>query len=200
MNSLDLSFIAYRNARSRLDKAIENYTSLCQEEEKTTVILYNEAEPFASLNETIFWAMSIYDLIAGIKTNGYNEIKPLISSLRLIVNAMKHNKNVFDSNSFSSPGLHIAVGVEDGENAPVITDVQITPTILFAELKDINLDSQNVGQIKNYNNLIKGHSLSEIMKQLDSAIELLDSIRKSRSSSLIKYKKDGERYGRKQQP
>ena len=179
MNSLDLSFIAYKKARGRLDKALEDYISLCQEGKQTTVILYNDAEPFASLNETIFWAMSIYDLIKEIKTNGYNEIKPLISSLRLIVNAMKHNKNVFDTNSFSSSGIHIAVGAEDGENAPVITDVQITPTILFAELKDINLGPQNDGQIRNYNNLIKGKSLSEIMKQLDSAIELLDSIRKS---------------------
>ena len=92
---------------------------------------------------------------------------------------MKHNKNVFDTNSFSSSGIHIVVEVKDGESAPEIMDVQITPTILFAELKDINLGPQNDGQIRNYNNLIKGKSLSEIMKQLDSAIELLDSIRKS---------------------
>ncbi len=179
MNSLDLSFLAYKNARGRLDKALEDYISLCQEGKQTTVILYNDAEPFASLNETIFWAMSISNLIKPNEKNGYNEFIPFMSALRLIVNAMKHNKNIFDTNPFSCPGFHIAVGAEDGESAPEITDVQITPTILFAELKDINLGSQNDGQIRNYNNLIKGKSLSEIMKQLDSAIELLDSIRKS---------------------
>ena len=179
MNSLDLSFAAYKNARCRLDKALEDYSKLCLSQGANTVVLFDDAEPFASLNESIFWALSIFDLVEKkIGKGAFNGICQFTSALRLIVNAMKHNADVFVPST--KPGYTIAVGVQDGEKAPIITDVKLTPTILFADLEGINLKDKNDNKINNYNRRIKGHKLSEIMEELDSTVELLDSKRKQK--------------------
>lgn len=172
MNSLHLAVKAYENARNRLDEAIESYLTLCQKTGSNTVILYNDVEPFASLNETLFWAMSIFDLTKELNgSTDYSEIEKCMSALRLIVNIMKHTKTVFDPYAFSHPGISISVKVTEGENGPVFEDVQIKPTLVFAEISEIKIEGQNKGQKRNYDDLIKGKKLSEVMDKLDSVID-----------------------------
>ena len=149
MNSLDLSFMAYENAKRRLNKAIDDYLILCKNAGANTVVLLNDVEPFASLNETLFWAMSIFELTKEINgSNDYSEIAPFMSALKLIVNILKHNKTVFDPYIFSHPGVSISVSVSDGTTAPIIEDVQIEPTLVFAEITDIKIEKRNKNQEK----------------------------------------------------
>lgn len=174
MNSLYLAVKAYDNARKRLNEAVESYLALCQNAGTNTVVLYNDVEPFASLNETLFWAMSIFDLKKELDySTDYSEIERFMSALRLIVNIMKHSKTDFDPYVFSHPGISISVRVTDGENGPTFEDVQIKPTLAFADITDVIIEKRNKNQKKNYNNLIKGKKLSDIMDQLDTIIESL---------------------------
>ena len=174
MNSLYLAVKAYENARKRLNEAVESYLTLCQKAGTNTVVLYYDVEPFASLTETLFWAMSIFDLKKELdNSTDYSSIEKYMSALRLIVNIMKHTKTAFNPYVFSHPGVSISVGVTDGENGPIIEDVQIKPTLIFADITDVIIEKRNKNQEKNYNNLIKGKKLSDIMDQLDMIIESL---------------------------
>jgi hypothetical protein len=179
MNSLDLSFLAYKNARGRLDKALEDYSTLCRKDGLNTIFYTDDVEPFASLNEAIFWAISIFDLVQKLKNDAdYESITHFMSAIRFIFNLMKHHPTIFDTKAFSSPGTKISADVEEGENGPIIKCVHFRPTLGFSELNGIDLQDRENQKI-NYNELLKDRSLPYVMSKLDSAIELLNSIRKS---------------------
>ena len=170
MKSTELAFKAYEQARKRVDVGYNNYIADCESHGKQTVLLFSDVEPFASINETLFWAMSLYDMVPNKKTIE-KDTKKFMSGLKFVVNTMKHSENVFDTYAFSHPGVKISVKVTDSSNGPVFEEVNLEPIILFASFDSKDVPDNNKQQLNNYNDLIKDRSIPEIMSTLDSYIQ-----------------------------
>ena len=75
MDNIELSIKAYMQARKRLQHGYEKYIMLCKNAGPNTVMLLESVEPFAALNEAIYWGISLYerkikhpdDFMSGIK-------------------------------------------------------------------------------------------------------------------------------------
>ncbi len=174
MKSTELALKAYKQARKRVDVGYNNYIADCESHGKQTVLLYSDVEPFASINETLFWAMSLYDMVSK-KQSIKEDIKKFMSGLKFVVNTMKHSESAFDTYAFSHPGVEISVKVTDSSNGPVFEEVNLEPTILFAKFDGKNISKANIRQFNNYNNLIKEKSIPQIMSTLDLYIqEMID--------------------------
>lgn len=175
MKSTELAFKAYKQARIRVDAGYNNYISDCESHGKQTVLLCSDVEPFASINETLFWAMSLYDMVSKKKAIE-EDIKKFMSGLKFVVNTMKHSESAFDTYAFSHPGVEISVKVTDSSKGPVFEEVNLEPTILFAGFDGKNIPNKNKGQLDNYNKLIKEKSIPQIMSTLDLYIQEMTDI------------------------
>lgn len=174
MKSTELALKAYKQARKRVDVGYNNYIAACESNEKQTVLLYSDVEPFASINETFFWAMSLYDMTSK-KQAIEEDIKKFMSGLKFVVNTMKHSESAFDTYAFSHPGVKMSAKVTDTPNGPVFEEVNLEPSILFAGFDGKNIPNKNKGQLGNYNKLIKEKSIPQIMATLDLYIqEMID--------------------------
>lgn len=174
MKSTDLAVKAYMQARKRMDDGYNRYIESCKKAGKNTVILYNDIEPFASLNETLFWAMSLYDMVKNNKEIR-SDIRKFMSGLRFIINTMKHSVNVFDSYSFSHPGIYLSVKIDDTATGPVFEDVHLEPILIFSDFDGSNVPNNNRNQLRCYRNLIKGKSIPQTMHILDSYMQELSN-------------------------
>ena len=93
MNSIQLSIQAYVQARKRFKLGYENYIALCMDAGPNTVVLSEDVEPFAALNESIFWGISLYE-------RKCKKDSDFISGIKYICNTMKHCDEIFQIYSF----------------------------------------------------------------------------------------------------
>lgn len=170
MKSTELAFKAYKQARKRVDDGYNHYISNCETRGEQTVLIDIGIEPFASINETLFWAMSLYDMMSK-KKSIEKDVKKFMSGLKFVVNTMKHSESAFDTYVFSHPGVKIVAKVKDSSNGPVFEKVKLEPTILFASFDSKDIPDKNKQQFNNYNALIKDRSIPEIMFTLDLYIQ-----------------------------
>lgn len=175
MKSTELAFKAYIQARKRMDEGYDDYVKSCQKSNKNMVMIYNGIEPFASLNEALFWAMTLYDLVKD-NMEHKSEIFNYMSGLKFIINTMKHSKKIFDPYSFCHPGIKISGKVKTTPTGPVFEELNFDPIIVFSDFDESHVPRKNLKQLSNYNALIKGKNLSEIMRILDSYMQELLNI------------------------
>ena len=93
MDNIELSIKAYMQARKRLQHGYEKYIMLCKNAGPNTVMLLESVEPFAALNEAIYWGISLYE----------RKIKhpdDFMSGIKYISNTMKHCEKGFPVFSF----------------------------------------------------------------------------------------------------
>lgn len=164
MDNIELSIKAYIQARKRLQQGYEKYITLCKNE-RNTVILLEDVEPFAALNEAIFWGISLYE----------RQIKcpdDFILGIKYISNTMKHCEKGFPVFSFCHPAVKISVKAYDTPSGPVIEDAFLEPDLTFGNLNEVpkGRGKNPNGQREKYIQNIQGKSIPEIMNKLDTLL------------------------------
>ena len=163
MDSIKLSINAYIQARKWLIAGYDNYIALCAKEGPQTVILSEDVEPFAALNETIFWGISLYERKNKVADD-------FMSGIKFIFNTMKHCDTSFQVYSICHPGIKISIKVHEGPDGPAFTDASIKPDLIFGEIEDIPIYKKNKNQRDKYIQLIQGKSIPDIMTKLDEVL------------------------------
>jgi len=165
MDNIELSIKAYIQARKRLQHSYEKYITLCKNAGPCTVILLEDVEPFAALNEAFFWGISLYE----------RKIKrpdDFISGIKYISNTMKHCEKGFPVFSFCQPAAKISFKAYDTPSGPVIEDVFSEPDLAFGELNEVpeGRNKNTNWQREKYIQNIQGKSIPEIMNRLDKLL------------------------------
>lgn len=166
MDNIELSIKAYIRARKRVDDGCEAYISICKDEGQNTIVLSEDIEPFASIRESISWAVSLYEKVD--KSEKHEDSICFMSGVKFIDNIMKHNMEVFFLYSFCRPGIHISVKVEENDTGPLIEDIEMEPLLLFGEAE--NIKGRWKTQRENYSNKIQGKPVKTIMDELDKIL------------------------------
>lgn len=165
MNNGELSIKAYIQARKRLQYGYEKYIIRCKNAGPSTVILLESVEPFAALNEAIFWGISLYERQIKLPDD-------FMSGIKYISNTMKHCEKGFPVFSFCHPAAKISVKAYDTPNGPVIEDALIEPDLIFGDLNTVpkgRIRGKNL-QREKYMQNIQGKSIPEIMNELDKLL------------------------------
>ena len=163
MDNIELSIKAYMQARKRLQHSYEKLITLCKNSGSNTVILFDNVEPFASLNETIFWGISLYE----------RQIKrpdDFMSGIKYVSNTMKHCEKDFPIFSFCCPAAKIWVKAYDSPSGPVIEDAGIEPDITFGDLSKVPKGRGKNLQREKYVQNIQGKAVPEVMIELDKLL------------------------------
>lgn len=163
MDNIELSIKAYIQARKRLQCGYEKYIMRCRNAGPSTVILLESVEPFAALNEAIFWGISLYE----------RQIKrpdDFMSGIKYISNMMKHCEKGFPIFSFCHPAAKISVKAYDTPKGPVIEDALIEPDLTFGNLNEVPKGRGRNPQRETYIQNIQGKSIPDIMNKLDKLL------------------------------
>ena len=168
MDNIELSIKAYIQARKRLQHGYEKYIKICKNAGPNTVILLDNVEPFAALNEAIFWGISLYE----------RQIKhpdDFMLGIKYISNTMKHCEKGFPVFSFCHPAVKVSVKAYETPSGPVIEDAFLEPDLAFGNLDEVPKDrSKNRNwQRETYIQNIQGKSIPEIMDKLDKLLMAL---------------------------
>lgn len=166
MDNIELSIKAYIQARKRLQHGYEKYIKICKNAGPSTVILLDNVEPFAALNEAIFWGISLYE----------RQIKhpdDFMSGIKYISNTMKHCEKGFPVFSFCPPAVKISVKAYDTPSGPVIEDAFLEPDLIFGNLDGVPKGRGKNPQREKYMQNIQGESIPEIMDKLDKLLMAL---------------------------
>ncbi len=163
MDNIELSIKAYMQARKRLQHGYEKYIMLCKNAGPNTVMLLESVEPFAALNEAIYWGISLYE----------RKIKhpdDFMSGIKYISNTMKHCEKGFPVFSFCPPAVKISVKAYDAPNGPVIEDAFLEPDLIFGNLDEVPKGRGKNPQREKYIQNIQGKSIPDIMNKLDQLL------------------------------
>ena len=163
MDNIELSIKAYIQALKRLQCGYDKYIIRCKNAEPSTVIFLESVEPFAALNEAIFWGILLYE--RKIKSPG-----DFMSDIKYISNIMKHCEKGFPVFSFCHPAAKISVKAYDTPNGPVIEDAFIEADLAFGNLDKVPKGRGKNSQREKYRQNVQGKSIPEIMDKLDKLL------------------------------
>lgn len=154
MSSIQLSI----QVRKRLKLGYKNCIALCTDAGPNTAVPSEDVEPFAALNEPIFWSISLYE-------RNCKKDCDFISGIKYICNTMKHCDEIFQICSFCHSRINRSVKVDDAPIGPIFREVDIKPNLLFGKIEDIPIYNKN--QREQYIQLIQRKPIPEIMDELD---------------------------------
>lgn len=163
MDNIELSIRAYIQARKRLQHSYEKYIKICKNAGPNKVILLNDVEPFAALNEAIFWGISLYE-------RHIKQPDDFMSGIKYISNTMKHCAKGFPVFSFCPSAVTLSAKVYDTPSGPIIEDVSLEPDLTFGNLDGVPEGRGKNPQREKYIQNIQGKSISKIMYKLDKLL------------------------------
>lgn len=168
-NRNSIALEAYLKACKRFTNENENFINLCKEQGKSTIVLSQDGGAVIALREAIAWAMSLYDKVD--KNIITSEDKAFMSGIKYIDNVWKHEDINFGLYSIMCPGMKISVGVDEEYGKPEIKDVNIEPTLVWGELEDFPVKSQNKKQRRNFFTEVKKYSVIESLEKIDCILK-----------------------------
>lgn len=166
INNIDLAINSYNKAKGRFLIEHDTYIKLCND--KSAIVLSENAEAFAALREVITWIVFLYDRIK--KAQVTDDDKFFMSGIKYIDNVLKHEKSVFELYSVQRPGFTITVDAVDGESGPEIKSVEWEPCLVWGELEKIPVKAEYIKQRENYFKFVKEEGVLKSINKMDAII------------------------------